>query len=41
MAVAKADDKIADVRFPDWSHQEITFSRADIWAKLPQPGRFP
>ena len=41
MAVAKADDKIADVRVPDWSHQEITFSKADMWAKLPQPGRFP
>lgn len=41
MTVAKSDEKVADVWVPDWSHQEITFSRADIWAKLPQPGRFP
>jgi hypothetical protein len=41
MIVTKADDKIADVWVPDWSHQVITFSRADMWAKLPQPGRFP
>jgi hypothetical protein len=41
MAVTKVDDKIADVRVPDWSYQVITFSRADMWAKLPQPGHFP
>jgi hypothetical protein len=35
MVVTKTDDKIADVRVSDWSHQVITFNRADMWAKLP------
>jgi hypothetical protein len=35
MAVAKADNKIADVWVLDWSHQEITFSRAVMWTKVP------
>ena len=32
---------IADPKFPPWSHREISFSRKDQWAAIPEPGRFP
>lgn len=41
MAVPRSDEKIADPKFQDWSHQTITFSRVDQWAKIPEPGCFP
>lgn len=41
VAISNSDKKIADPKFPNWSHQTITFSRADQWAKILEPGRFP
>lgn len=41
MALSKADDLIADVKVPAWSKQSISFNRSDMWAKLPDVGRFP
>jgi hypothetical protein len=41
VAISNLDRKIADPKFQNWSHQAITFSRADQWAKIPKPGRFP
>jgi hypothetical protein len=38
--VAKVDDLITDPRLPPWSHREISFSRADQWATIPEPGHF-
>jgi hypothetical protein len=28
-------------KYQNWSYQPITFSRADQWANIPEPGRFP
>ena len=39
--VANADNLLADPRLPLWSHREISFSRKDQWAAIPEPGRFP
>jgi len=39
--VDSADDLVADPKFPPWSHREISFSRKDQWAAIPEPGRFP
>ena len=39
--VANADNLIADPWLPPWSHREISFSRKDQWAAIPEPGRFP
>jgi hypothetical protein len=41
MVVANSDEKTADLKYQNWSHRAITFSRADQWAKIPEPGRFP
>jgi len=35
------DSLIADPKFHPWSHREISFSRKDQWAAIPEPGRFP
>ena len=39
--VDNSDGLIADSKFPAWSHREISFSRKDQWAAIPEPGRFP
>ena len=39
--MANADNLIADLWLPPWSHCEISFSRKDQWAAIPEPGRFP
>jgi hypothetical protein len=41
MAVANSDEKTIDPKYQNWSHRAITFSRADQWAKISKPGRFP
>jgi len=35
------DGLIADPKFPPWSHRDISISRKDQWATIPEPGRFP
>jgi len=35
-----ADGSITNPKFPPWSHREISFSRQDQWAAIPEPGRF-
>ena len=32
---------VVDPKYLDWSEYLITFSRADQWADIPYPGRFP
>jgi hypothetical protein len=39
--IVNADDLISDPRLSAWSHREISFSQADRWAAIPEPGRFP
>jgi hypothetical protein len=39
--MANADNLITDPRLPPWSHREISFSRKDQWAAIPEPGHFP
>jgi hypothetical protein len=41
LSVVNTDDLISDPRLPVWSHRKISFSRADRWAAIPEPGRFP
>jgi hypothetical protein len=41
LSIINADDLISDPRLPAWSHRKISFSRADRWAAIPEPGRFP
>jgi hypothetical protein len=41
MALNNFDEKVADLKYQNWSHQPITFSRADQWANILKPGRFP
>jgi hypothetical protein len=41
LSVINADDLISDPRLPAWSHHKISFSRADRWAAIPEPSRFP
>jgi hypothetical protein len=41
MALNNSDGKVADPKYQNWSHQPITFSRADQWANIPEPGCFP
>jgi hypothetical protein len=36
-----SDEKVANPKYQNWSHQPITFSKADQWANIPEPGRFP
>jgi hypothetical protein len=39
--VVNVDDLISDPRLLTWSHREISFSRADRWAAISEPDRFP
>jgi hypothetical protein len=39
--VVNIDDLISDPRLPAWSHCKISFSRADWWAAILEPSRFP
>ena len=39
--VDSTDGLVADLKFPPWSHREISFNRKDQWAAIPEPGRFP
>jgi hypothetical protein len=41
LSIVNNDDLISDPRLPAWSHREISFSRADRWAAIQKPGRFP
>jgi hypothetical protein len=41
LSVINADDLISNPRLPAWSHREISFSRADRWAAILKPSRFP
>jgi hypothetical protein len=41
MALSNPDRKVADPKYQNWSHQPVTFSRADQRANIPKPGRFP
>jgi hypothetical protein len=41
MSVTNADDLITDLRFPAWSHREISFNHEDRWAVILEPDRFP
>jgi hypothetical protein len=41
MALNNSDEKVADPKYQNWSHQPITFSRANQWANILEPGRFP
>lgn len=41
LAICKSDGLIADVKALTWSEQPITFSRADMSAKILDAGRFP
>ena len=40
MSITKYDT-VTDPKYLDWSEHPITFSRADQWADIPYPGRFP
>ena len=35
------NERISDPRLSPWSHREISFSRQDRWAAIPESGRFP
>jgi hypothetical protein len=41
LSVINTDDLISDPRLLAWSHHKISFSRADRWAAIPEPSRFP
>jgi hypothetical protein len=41
MALNNPNGKVADPKYQNWSHQPITFSRADQWANIPELGCFP
>jgi hypothetical protein len=41
MALNNSNEKVADPKYQNWSHQPITFSIADQWANILKPGRFP
>jgi hypothetical protein len=41
MALNNSNEKVADPKYQNWSHQPITFSRADQWANIPELGHFP
>ena len=41
MNMDSSDGPLADLKFSPWSHREISFSRQDQWATIPEPGRFP
>jgi hypothetical protein len=41
MALNNSDEKVANPKYQNWSHQPITFSRADQWANILKLGCFP
>jgi hypothetical protein len=41
LSVVNTDDLISDPRLSSWSYHEISFSRADRWATILEPSRFP
>jgi hypothetical protein len=41
MALNNYDEKVANLKYQNWSHQPITFSRANQWANILEPGCFP
>jgi hypothetical protein len=41
MALNNLDGRVANPKYQNWSHQPITFSRANQWANIPELGRFP
>jgi hypothetical protein len=41
LSVVNTDDLISDPRLSAWSHRKISFSRADRWAAISEPSRFP
>jgi hypothetical protein len=41
MALNNSDEKVANPKYQNWSHQPITFSRANQCVYIPEPGRFP
>jgi hypothetical protein len=41
LSVVNTDYLIFDPRLLAWSHHEISFSRADRWVAIPEPGHFP
>jgi hypothetical protein len=40
LTVINTDDLISDPRLLAWSHREISFSRADQWVAILEPGCF-
>jgi hypothetical protein len=41
VALNNPDSRVADPKYQNWSHQPITFSRADQWVDILELGRFP
>jgi hypothetical protein len=41
MALNNPDGKVANPKYQNWSHQPITFSKANQWANILEPGHFP
>jgi hypothetical protein len=41
MTLKNSDERVADPKYQNWFHQPITFSRADHWANILEPGCFP
>jgi hypothetical protein len=41
MALNNPDRRVVDPKYQNWSHQPITFSRADQWANILELGHFP
>jgi hypothetical protein len=41
LSVINTDDLISDPRLLAWSYHEISYSRAERWVAIPEPGRFP
>jgi hypothetical protein len=41
LALNNSDERVADPKYENWSHQPIMFSIANQWANIPNPGRFP
>jgi hypothetical protein len=39
--VINFDDLISNPKLPAWSHRKISFSQADRWAAISEPGHFP
>jgi hypothetical protein len=41
MALNNSNEKVADPKYQNWSHQPITFSRANQWANILELGHYP